>query len=63
MRRAKLSSQLGTQIEKMPQSILQHEKSKCHADTLFATVTTLTTMCGIRESLSVQLAKEKLERR
>ena len=36
---------------------------ECHADALFATVTTPTTMCGIGESLSVQLAKKKLERR
>lgn len=40
----------------------KHEKSKCHADALFTTVTA-PRMGDIGESLSAQLAKDKLERR
>ena len=40
-----------------------HEKSKCHADSLFTTVTAPSTMRDIGESLSAQHARDKLERR
>ena len=39
-----------------------HEKSKCHADSLFTTVTAPSTMPDIGESLSAQHARDKLER-
>jgi len=41
----------------------QHERSKCHADTLLKMVTVLKAMKDIGECLSSQHAKEKSERR